>query len=39
MKKFKQTVKSKIDNFFDWIKGAELVELETCDTSEDPIRR
>tara|TARA_Y100000590_G_scaffold141857_1_gene162692 strand:+ start:2218 stop:2736 length:519 start_codon:yes stop_codon:yes gene_type:complete len=38
MKKFKQTVKSKIDNFFDWIKGAELVELETCDTSEDPIR-
>ena len=25
-------------NFYDWIKGAELVELETCNTKEDPIR-
>ena len=34
MKKFKE----KIHNLFDWIKGAELVELKTCDISEDPVR-
>ena len=28
----------KIKNFFDWVKGAELVELEKCDISEDPVR-
>jgi hypothetical protein len=38
MKKFNKTVKEKLDNFFDWIKGAELIELETCNTNEDPIR-
>ncbi len=38
MKKFNKAVKEKLDNFFDWIKGAELVELETCNTNEDPIR-
>ena len=38
MKKFNKKLKEKFDNFFDWIKGAELVELETCDTKEDPIR-
>jgi hypothetical protein len=25
-------------DFFDWIKGAELIELESCDTTEDPVR-
>ncbi len=38
MNKFNKVVKEKFSNFFDWIKGAELVELQTCDTSEDPIR-
>ena len=38
MKKFNKVVKEKFGNFFDWIKGAELVELDTCDISEDPIR-
>ena len=38
MKKFNKKLKEKFDNFFDWIKGAELVELETCDINEDPIR-
>ena len=38
MKKFNTKFKEKINNFFDWIKGAELVELETCDTNEDPVR-
>ncbi len=31
-------IKKKIDNFFDWIKGAELVELKSCNTNEDPVR-
>jgi hypothetical protein len=34
----KRTIDKKIDNFFGWIKGAELVELKTCDTTEDPVR-
>ena len=38
MEKFNLKLKKKLDNFFDWIKGAELVELETCNTSEDTIR-
>ena len=25
-------------NFFDWIKGAEIVELKECDTNKDPVR-
>ena len=31
-------LKKKISNFFDWIKGAELIELNSCDISEDPVR-
>jgi len=27
-----------IDNLFDWIKGAEIIELKKCNTSEDPVR-
>ena len=38
MKKFNQKFKEKFNNFFDWIKGAELVELDTSDINEDPIR-
>tara|TARA_Y100000591_G_C21359445_1_gene463383 strand:- start:53 stop:568 length:516 start_codon:yes stop_codon:yes gene_type:complete len=38
MKKFNKKFKEKLNNFFDWIKGAELVELKTCDTNEDPVR-
>ena len=38
MSKFNKKIKEKFENFFDWIKGAELVELETCNTKEDPIR-
>ena len=48
-KKFKTRIKARIrknsqilnknlDNFFDWIKGAELVELNECSTNEDPVR-
>ena len=38
MIKLNQTVKNKIENLFDWIKGAELVELNSCNVDEDPIR-
>ena len=36
--KKQQILKDKVTNFFDWVKGAELIELNECDTSEDPIR-
>jgi len=38
MNNLNEKVKKKLNNFFDWIKGAELVELKSCDTNEDPIR-
>ena len=38
MKIFNLRVKKKLDDFFDWVKGAELVELNSCDTNEDPVR-
>ena len=34
----KQILKKEIKNFFDWVKGAELVNLKECNTSEDPVR-
>ena len=34
MKKFKHSV----DDFFKWVKGTELVELDDIDVSEDPVR-
>ena len=33
-----RSIKKKIQNFFEWIRGAELVEMKTCDVSEDPVR-
>ena len=36
--KNKTDLKKNIQNFFDWVKGAELVELEKCNISEDPVR-
>ena len=38
IRKNKQIIKKEISDFFDWVKGAELVTLNKCDTSEDPIR-
>ena len=44
-KKFNTSLKGKkidfgksVKNFFDWVKGAEIVELPNCNTSEDPVR-
>jgi len=31
-------VKKKIDNLYEWIKGAKLIELESCEVKEDPVR-
>lgn len=38
IRKNKQMLGKNIGNFFDWIKGAKLVELKDCDTNEDPVR-
>ena len=38
LSKVKENIENKLKNFFDWVKGAELVELEKCDTSDDPVR-
>ena len=31
-------MKRQINNFFHWVKGAELIELKTCNIKEDPVR-
>ena len=43
--KFNTSIKGKkidigksVKNFFDWVKGAEIVELPNCNTTEDPVR-
>ena len=33
----KRKIDKKIDNIFNWIKGAELVELKSCNITEDPV--
>tara|TARA_B100001057_G_scaffold499473_1_gene610276 strand:- start:1631 stop:2266 length:636 start_codon:yes stop_codon:yes gene_type:complete len=38
IRKNKQIIGKNIGNFFDWVKGAELVELKECNTNEDPVR-
>ena len=38
MKDLNKRVREKFENFFEWIKGAELVELTSCNPEEDPIR-
>ena len=38
IRKNRQTLNRNINNLFEWIKGAELVELKKCNPSEDPVR-
>ena len=38
IRKNRQILGKKIVNLYDWIKGAELVELKECNTGEDPVR-
>ena len=33
-----KTIKDRVDNFFKWVKGTELVELTEIDVKEDPVR-
>jgi hypothetical protein len=37
-RKNRQIINRQINDFFDWVKGAELVSLKECNTIEDPIR-
>jgi len=37
-RKSKKDLKKNINFFFEWIKGAELVELKECKISKDPVR-
>ncbi len=36
--KSRRDIKKNFQNFFDWIKGAELIELQKCETLKDPVR-
>ncbi len=38
IKTIQRKIEKKIDSFFEWVKGAELVELKSCDVKEDPVR-
>ena len=38
LRKNRQALSKKFDNFFGWVKGAKLVELKECNTDEDPVR-
>ncbi len=38
IRKNKQVLNKKIDNFFGWVKGAKLVELKECNVEEDRVR-
>ena len=34
----KRNIDKKIDNFLSWVKGAELIELKSCNIADDPVR-
>tara|TARA_B100000214_G_C23865024_1_gene579872 strand:+ start:254 stop:889 length:636 start_codon:yes stop_codon:yes gene_type:complete len=38
LRKNRQILTKNIDDLFEWVKGAELVELKKCNPSEDPVR-
>ena len=38
IRKNRQAINKGINDFFLWVKGAELVNLKECNTSEDPVR-
>ncbi len=38
IRKGKIDIKKNFNNFFVWVKGADLVELKECETSKDPVR-
>ena len=38
IRKNKQILNKNINSLFEWVKGAKLVELKECNTTEDPVR-
>jgi len=38
IRKNRQAINKNIGNFFEWVKGAKLIELKECNTEEDPVR-
>ena len=34
----KRKIDKKLGSFFNWVKGAKLVELKSCNITEDPVR-
>ena len=38
IRKNRQIINKQLSEFFDWVKGAELVSLKECNTIEDPVR-
>ncbi len=38
IRKNKHLISKNINNLFDWVKGAELIELKKCNIDEDPVR-
>jgi len=38
IRKNRRSISKNIGSFFDWVKGAELIELKECNTNEDPVR-
>ena len=38
IRKGKKDIKKNFKSFFEWVKGAKLVELKECDVSKDPVR-
>ena len=38
IRKNRQIINKQINDFFEWVKGAELVSLKECNTIEDPVR-
>ena len=38
LRKNRQALSKKFENFFGWVKGAKLVELKECNPDEDPVR-
>ena len=34
----RRVLNKNLDNFFEWVKGAELIELNKCNVEEDPVR-
>ena len=37
-RKSKKDLKKNVKNFFEWVKGSELIELKECESSKDPVR-